>query len=202
MKTKLGLVIILVEAASITSLLFLLKQANLPPTFDLFLVFSLPISFGLHVVEEFFFPGGGSAWFALNHPEYSKAYTPAYFFKVNAIPLVLSLLVSLGTFDFAGGFAFFGLRAWLAFAVFQATNAIFHLRGTIATRRYSPGLGTGMLMYLPLTIISYAFFLQTGLVDIVSALVCIGIGACIQPVLDSIKKSSIAKQNSTGVESN
>ena len=200
MKTKLGFVIALIEAASIAALLFLLRQANLPPRFALFLVFSLPIIFGLHVFEEFFFPGGASLWFALYHPEYTKAYTPSYFFKVNAIPLVLSLLLTLGTFDFAGGFTHYGIRAWLVFVIFLATNAIFHLRGTIATRRYSPGLGTSILLYLPLTIISLAYLLQTGLVDVVSALICIVIGSCLQPILDLIKKSSLTNQNSTGLE--
>ncbi|HVP22047.1 MAG TPA: HXXEE domain-containing protein [Anaerolineaceae bacterium] len=196
MKRNMGFVIILIETASIGCLLFLMGRAGLPKIFDVFLVFCLPITFGLHVFEEFIFPGGGIEWFALYHPEYTSAYTPSYFFKVNVIALVLSILTTLGTFDFSGGFTFFGIRAWIAFLAFQAINAIFHLRGSIVTRRWSPGLGTGILLYLPLTIVGFTYLLRTGVVDMISVVICIAVASCIQPVLDAIKKSSIQKQNS------
>ena len=191
MSRRLCGVIVVIEIASIAALLFLLRQAGLPPKFDLVLVFCLPITFGLHLFEEFIFPDGGADWFKLYHPEYMEAYTQSYFFKINAIPLVWALLVTLGTFDFAGGFTFFGIRAWLAFLTFQAINAIFHIRGSFKTNQYSPGLVTGTLLYLPLTIISFTYLLRAGVVDLASAVVCIAVGALIQPGLDRIKRRSV-----------
>ena len=191
MKTRLGAVIASIEIVSITALFFLLRQEGLPAKFGVSLVFFLPITFGLHVFEEFIFPGGSGNWFKIYHPQYAKAYTQSYFFKVNAIPLVLSVLLTFGTFDYAGAFSFFGIRAWLAFLSFLAINAIFHIRGTIETKHYSPGLVVSILLYLPLTIIGFTYLLRTGVVDIVSAIVCIAIGLLIQPVLDYIKKRNL-----------
>ena len=195
MKGKLGGVIALVEIASVTSLLTLLGQpAGVPSPLGVSLVFLLPITFGLHVFEEFIFPGGGSDWFKRYRPQYAGAYTESYFFKVNAFPLVLSVLVSLGSFDYRGAFSFFGIRAWLAFLFFQALNAVFHLRGTIQSRRYSPGVGVGLVLYIPLAVGSFIYFMTTGVIDPVSAVICIVIGSLIQPVLDRIKERSLKKE--------
>ena len=188
MNKKLGLIIAGIEIASVAGLLFLLRQAGTPPKVGIVLVFFLPISFGLHVFEEFIFPGGGPGWFKLYRPQYAQAYTDSYFFNINAIPLVLSLLVTLGTFDFAGGFTFFGIRAWLAFLSFQAIQVIFfHVLGIIKTGRYSPGMVTNILLYVPLTVISFIYLLHTGIVDIVSAVLCVGVGFLIMATLDRIK---------------
>jgi len=176
MKTRIGIVIILIEIASIAALLWFLNLGGMPEGFGRSLVFLLPIAFGLHVCEEFIFPGGAIQWFKQYHPEYAQAYTESYFFKVNAIPLALSLLVAFGTFDFAGGF-----------------STIFHVRAVLETRKYSPGVGTSVLAYLPLAVFSLIYLLQTGAVDIFSAIVCISVGSCIQPVLDYIKKRNMVQ---------
>jgi hypothetical protein len=188
MKTRLGIVIALVELASAAGPFFLRMQAGLPAKFGLVMVFCLPIIFGLHVVEEFIFPGGAPAWFTLYHPQHAGAYTESYFFKVNAIPLVLSVLLAFGTFDFAGSFSFYGIRAWLVFLSFLAFNALFHIRGTFETKRYSPGLLVSLSLYLPLAIIGFTYLLRTGAVDVVSAVVCFGLGSVLQPALDYLKK--------------
>jgi len=195
MKKKLGGVIAVIEITSVTILLFLLRQPqSIPTPISVLLVFLLPITFGLHVCEEFIFPGGGSDWFKLYHPQYAKAYTEPYFLKVNIFPLVLSVLVSLGSFDYRGAFSFLGIRAWLAFLFFQALNAVFHLRGTIQTKQYSPGVGVGIVLYLPLAISSFIYFLKIGVIDPISAIVCILIGSLIQPVLDRIKEHDLKKE--------
>jgi hypothetical protein len=194
MKRRLGGVIALIEIVSVTALLFLLGQEGLPARIGVSLVFFLPIAFGLHVFEEFIFPGGASDWFKIYRPQYAKAYTESYLFKVNALPLVLSVLVSLGTFDYKGAFSFFGIRAWLAFLFFLALNAVFHIRGTIQTKQYSPGLGVSIVLYIPLAIISFTYLLRTGVIDIFSAIVCVAVGSLIQPVLDYIKERSLEKE--------
>ena len=193
MKTKLGGIIALVELASVTAVLLLLKQEGLPPHVAVVLVFCLPIAFGLHVCEEFIFPGGAGEWFKAYRPQYAGAYTPSYFFKINAIPLGLSVLVCLGAFDYREGFSFGGIRAWLAFVSLQGFNGVYHLRGAIETRRYSPGMVTGTVLYLPLAILGFAHLLRTGAVDVFSAIVCLLIGAAAQPVFDRIKERRMAK---------
>jgi hypothetical protein len=188
MKTRLAGVIGLVEIASGAALWLLLRQKGLPSHAALVLVFLLPVAFGLHVTEEFIFPGGAADWFKAYRPRYASAFTPSYLFKLNALPLVGSFLVCLGAFDYVGGFSFGGVRAWLAFVSLQGFNAAFHLRGTIELRRYSPGLVTGVLLYLPLAVLGFACLVHTGVVDLLSAVVCLLIGAVFQPVLDLIKE--------------
>ena len=194
MKTRLGFVIALIEVVSVVGLLFLLRQNGLPARFGLFLVFCLPIVFGLHVFEEFIFPGGAQDWFKAHHPQYARAYTQSYLFKVNAIPLVLSALLSFGTFDYEGSYSFFGIRAWLVFLSFLAFNAIFHIRGTLETKRYSPGLLVSISLYLPLTIIGFTYLLRTGVVDILPAIICLSLGSVLQPLLDHIKKVDVKEE--------
>jgi len=185
---KLLVVSIAIEVISLAALFFLLRQPGLPEAASVILVFCLPITFGLHVFEEFVFPGGGADWFRRDRPQFTQAMTDSYFFNVNAIPLVLSLLVTLGTFNFTGGFSFFGIRAWLAFLCFQAIHVGFsHLRGAIKARRYSPGMATGIALYLPLTIMAFVTLLRSGILDPVLAIVCIGLGYLILVFLDRLK---------------
>ncbi len=191
MKTKLGAVIALVEITSVIFLLLLRGQPNLPAEFGVLLVFLMPITFGMHVFEEFIFPDGGSDWFKTNHPEHREAYTESYFFKLNTITLILSVLVSLGAFNYAGGFSFWGIRAWLAFLSMLGFNVLFHIRGEIRTKQYSPGIVTAILLYLPLMIVSFVYLLGTGVVDIISAVACFAIGSLLQPALDYIKKRNV-----------
>jgi hypothetical protein len=188
MSRKLGYVVVAIEIASVAALLFLLRQPAMPPPLGLVLVFCLPITFGLHVIEEFIFPDGGPAWFRLARPQYVEAFTETYFFRINAVPLVLSFLVALGTLDFAGGFTFFGIRAWLAFLFFQVIHVFyFHIFGIIRIGRYSPGMITNVFLYVPLTAVSLIHFIRVGAVDPASAIACMGVGFGILWVLDHIK---------------
>ena len=199
MKTKLGGVIALVETASLAAAFLFLRHDVVRPHTVLLLVFALPIAFGLHVFEEFIFPGGASDWFKTYRPQYADAYTPSYFFKINAVPLLLSVLVCLGAFDFRGGFSFAGIRAWLAFASLQGFNALYHIRGAIETRKYSPGMVSAALFYLPLVIFGLACLLRTGTVDIFSAILCFLIGAASQPVFDRIKERRMKRAGQRAV---
>ncbi len=61
-RNRLGAVIALMELASLTLLLVLINQKVMPDKAGVLLVFLLPITFGLHVTEEFVFPGGFIRW--------------------------------------------------------------------------------------------------------------------------------------------
>jgi hypothetical protein len=195
MITRLGAVIALIEVASIAFVLLLLKQEGLPDKTGVILAFLLPITFGWHVFEEFIFPGGFGDWVKSYRPKLANVVTPSYLFKINFIPLVASVLVSLGAFDYMGAYSFGGIRAWLTFLSILAFNASFHIRGAIQTKRYSPGVVTSIVLYLPLTIISFTYFLRTGAVDMFSAIVCLAIGSVFQSVLDYFKERSMKKVN-------
>jgi hypothetical protein len=92
-----------------------------------------------------------------------------------------------------GTYSLGGIRAWMTFQSILFVNAIFHIQGAILTKKYSPGMVSGIAFYSPLTIISFTYFLKTGAVDIFSAIVCLAIGVLFQPVLDYLKKSILKK---------
>ena len=87
-RRRLGVAIAWIEIASLSSLPFLLGQRGLPPANGVLRVFLLPITFGLHIFEEFIFPRGAMDWFKIYRSQYAKAYTETYLFKVAALELV------------------------------------------------------------------------------------------------------------------
>ena len=189
-RALLGGVIALVEFASLGLLFLFLGQRVVPDQVGLLIVFLLPIAFGLHVTEEFIFPGGFISWDNRFRPQYTD--TPGSFYvKVNAIPGIASVLVSLGAFDYAGKYSPFGIRGWLAFLTFMAWNTIFHVRGAVHTKSYSPGMLTGLLLFIPLTIVSYIHFKNCGVLDNLSVVLCVAVALAIQPILDFVKNRGL-----------
>ena len=95
-----------------------------------------------HLAEEYWAGAGLPAWFALltGRPLPVRA-----FFMINAIALVI-LVIGLREAvrrESAGWFA-------VAIASLVSLNAMLHLSGTILTRTYSPGLISGIVLYVPL----------------------------------------------------
>jgi hypothetical protein len=193
-KPKLFIVIIMIEIVSLLTLLFLLHLGGLPGKIGVTLVLLLPIVFGLHVLEEFIFPGGYVEWYKSYSPHLVQALTPSYLFRINAIPLIASVLVSLGAFDFMGAYNFGGIHAWMTFLSILFVNALFHVRGTILTKKYSPGLLSGLAFYIPLTIVSFTYFFKLGVVNIFSVIASIVIGSLFKPLLDFLKKNILNKR--------
>ena len=191
-RARLGRVIAVLEFATISFLLLLSRQNIVPDKVGFVIVFLFPIAFGLHVTEEFILPGGFIPWDNLFRPKYTD--TPgSYYVKINALPGIASLLVALGAFDYAGKYSFFGIRAWLAFLTFMAWNAFFHVQGAFQTKRYSPGMVTGVFLFVSLAVISYIHFRSSGVIGGLSIFFCMAIALALQPVLDFIKNRGLEK---------
>jgi len=60
--------------------------------------------------------------------------------------------------------------AWLALAAMLGSNAIWHVVGTRQTKRISPGVRTGVALYIPLALFGYWHFLSAGLVSVPMAI--------------------------------
>jgi len=186
-RKRLSVVVVLVELASLVLLFFLLRIRVVQDTLGIKLLLLLPIIFGLHVTEEFIVPGGFIAWDNLYRPQFRD--TPGSFYvNVNRLPLIAAVLVVLGAFNYEGKYAATGLPSWLGFLTFMAWNAIFHLRGAIATKQYSPGMLTGLLLFVPCTVASYAHFIRVGAVHWYIAAVCVAAALAVQPMLDWFKR--------------
>ncbi|HVN93439.1 MAG TPA: HXXEE domain-containing protein [Terracidiphilus sp.] len=185
-RKRLIVVVVLVEVVSLALLLLFLRLKIVPDAKETALLMMLPIVFGLHVTEEFIAPGGFISWNNLFRPQFART-SASYYVKLNGYVLVLSLLVVLGAFDYRGGFGF-GISSWLVVATFMSWNAIYHLRGAIKTRSYSPGMVTGLGLFWPLTVISCAHFMETGVMRPWMFVECTVVALLIQPALDAMKR--------------
>jgi hypothetical protein len=124
----------------------------------------------LHIVEEFVFPGGFADWDRRYRPAVRSSVTPGFHLVANTVLLLACLLLG-----------FFGpspraVAAWLTLAALFLANAIYHLIGTYQTRSYSPGLVTGVLLYVPLALYGFTYFLVTGQASNSTALAALAIG--------------------------
>lgn len=105
------------------------------------LALAAPVVFLLHVVEEV--PGFVPWINRLIEPDI----TLRSFLAVNAIALFVTIGLSfLLATSSEGGTGLAGL-AWFSFLF--AANALFHLIATAALGRYSPGVVTAVVLYLP-----------------------------------------------------
>ncbi len=125
----------------------------------------------LHIVEEFVWPGGFAAWDRAYRPAFASTITPRFHIIINGLLLILC-------YD-AGqlGPTPTGVALWLTVSALLAGNAIWHLVGAYKTRRYSPGMVTGLLLYLPLMVWGYVSFLHAGLASYATAIVAFVVGA-------------------------
>jgi len=126
----------------------------------------------LHVIEEFVWPGGFLAWHRSYRPDIAASITPRFALIANTVLLAVALW--LGGY---GAGSEHGVSVWLTLAALVAGNALFHLWGTWRMRRYSPGVVTGLLLYLPLCAWGYVHFLQFGLITRDDAILSFALGA-------------------------
>jgi hypothetical protein len=130
----------------------------------------------LHIVEEFVFPGGFADWDRRYRPAIRASITPRLHVVVNGALLVLCLQLGLlGVSDDAEARAI-GAALWLAVAALLFSNAIFHIVGTVRTKTRSPGVVTGVLLYVPLAIVGYWQFLIGGLASVWVAALAAAVG--------------------------
>jgi hypothetical protein len=105
------------------------------------LVLLAPVVFILHVIEE---APGFVAWFNSLVP---RGITQSLFLEVNAVALTVTVFAALLVVTSPGPASGLVLAAWVGFLMLA--NGLLHFVGTIAHARYSPGLATGTLLYLP-----------------------------------------------------
>ncbi|SCC03050.1 HXXEE domain-containing protein [Weissella bombi] len=120
-----------------------------------------PLSYLLHCIEEFLFPGGFITWYHSWRPSLEKQ-QPSYYWKVNIIAFTIVTITSF--------FALFtkeNISALVISTSFLACNTILtHVIGAIKTRMYSPGMITGIILYLPICIMCYITAYSAHLISI------------------------------------
>jgi hypothetical protein len=109
---------------------------------------SLPVVFALHVFEESL---GFVQWFnARVEPDLSWS----MFMGITGTAFVVTTLVAAQLAVSRGRAIAFVAVAWVGFLMFA--NGLVHVAATIVDGGYVPGLGTAVLLYLPLSLLLFA----------------------------------------------
>jgi hypothetical protein len=106
----------------------------------------------IHVLEEYAYPGGFSDWMRSLNPRFAPWITARFAVIINGLFLLLCVMGAV--------VASKGLVFSLSVASLLFFNGLIHLAGTIKAKRYAPGVVSGVLLYLPLSL--YAFYLCAG----------------------------------------
>ena len=108
---------------------------------DPLLAWLLPAAYGLHILEEWV--GGFPEW--LQAVAGAPLPRPA-FIAINAVALAAMVIATRASVRREG-------HGWMsvAIATILLINALAHLLASLATGTYSPGLFTGVVLYLPLS---------------------------------------------------
>jgi hypothetical protein len=110
----------------------------------------------LHVTEEFLFPGGFIEWYQSWFPSKEKGVRPGYLVWINTLMMAACVL------PIAFGATEHGYSSWYVVTAIAGANAVFHIVGVFSLKKYSPGVITGALLYLPLFIYGTWYLLSSG----------------------------------------
>jgi len=108
----------------------------------------------IHVVEEFVFPGGFLDLMRSFRPQYARFVTVRFAVVINS--LFLFLCVAGAAVGASNPVFSLSVASLLFF------NAVLHIAATARRRRYVPGIVSGVLLYLPLSLYAYGLFVSTG----------------------------------------
>ena len=117
--------------------------------FTAFLIVSI-----LHMGEEYLYPGGFMDFTKRLNPGIAEYITIRFAVIINALQIVLCL-VALAVWKTALVFA-------MSVAGLLFFNGLVHLAAGIRTKGYVPGVGTGVLLYLPISLYAYVSFCMLG----------------------------------------
>lgn len=100
-----------------------------------------PFIFVCHFLEE---SPGFVEWF---NAHVARGITEGLFWRVNISALVITLVVVGFEWFARSAFSLYAVLFWLSFLMLA--NAVLHIAGGLADRKYVPGLATAVLLYLP-----------------------------------------------------
>jgi len=122
------------------------------------------VAIAAHVFEEFVWPGGFAEWYRHYPPGRTAKVSTRFLVIVNIVFVALALVPPLF------GATTKGYAYWLVVAAIAGANGLFHLVATVRARKYSPGVVTGVLLYIPLAIVGGCQLIKLSLVAPATAL--------------------------------
>jgi hypothetical protein len=112
-----------------------------------FIFWGIFVAAAVHVVEEYFFPGGFLGTMKDFQPRFAPFITPAFAIIINGLFLSLCLAVALAQ----GRPPLLGLSV----AALVGLNGLMHAGAAARLRGYAPGVVSGVLLYLPLAVLAF-----------------------------------------------
>lgn len=124
----------------------------------------------IHITEEFLWPGGFMKWFQRYHGPSAKTITPRFLIIVNLVLVGACVNAALSVTEPIGA------AYWLAMCALVASNGLWHAWAAAKSHTYSPGMITGLFVYVPLAVYGYVHFVRSGFVSVTAAVVALAIG--------------------------
>lgn len=125
-----------------------------------------------HVTEEYSL--GFLSWFRRALPSLAPAMTPRWAFCINALFLMLTLAAAVAPA--------LPIALRLAIPALLILNALLHIIFGVKLHNYSPGVVTGVLLYLPLGICAFLLAVRAGVLSTSAALGAVGIALVLHAV--------------------
>ena len=131
--------------------------------FGAFLVVSV-----IHMAEEYFFPGGFMEMMKLLNPRFAPFVTVPMAIIINGMQLLLCVVaIAIGERAVVFG---------LSIAALLLLNGLVHIAACIRVKGYAPGVISGVLLYLPVSVYAYHRALSSGLLTVHGMLVTFVLG--------------------------
>lgn len=143
------------------------------------LIWLMPASFALHIVEEY--AAGFPGWVG---EVFGSSMTGPSFLENNALFMAILLSLTLWTVRRPSPVAAFFLLSWASGNLFW--NFIFHLATTVLYGRYSPGLVTAVLLYFPVSYIVSRTALKERVLTLAAFIGAVSIGAALMLLVIAI----------------
>ena len=128
----------------------------------------------IHVVEEFGYPGG----FLETMRRFSPRFAPSVTTRLAVIVNGLFLLLCVAGAIVGDRSPFLGL----SIASLLLFNSLMHIGGSIKARGYAPGLASGILLYLPLSLYAVYLLIASGRLTLTEGIAAGLLGALYQAV--------------------
>ena len=145
----------------------------------------------MHMGEEYFYPGGFMDIMKRLNPKFAPLVTVPVAVIFNGMQLLLCLgAIVIGKSALTFSMSIAGLLL---------TNGLMHIIGCFRIKGYAPGVVTGVLLYMPLSLYAYYIFVSSGQLTQNRVIVSVALGLLYQAVpigylalANAIRRSLIA----------
>jgi len=143
----------------------------------------------IHVLEEYAYPGGFSDWMRSLNPRFAPWITARFAVIINGLFLLLCVMGAM--------VASKGLVFSLSVASLLFFNGLIHIAGAIRVKRYAPGVVSGVLLYVPLSLYAFYLFASAGRLTLAGGVMAGLLGVLYQAVpIGYLGLSSMARRAS------